>query len=257
MTPSPEALPPTPDPFDKYESMGAYHWREADPRSRHYNPPLAARYQIVIESVHSLGPARRLLDVGCGDGYLMSRLSPLAEAVVGIDSESRGVALAGRRLEGFRNCTVLRGSGYGLPFGGGGFDLVTCTDVIEHLRKPEQVLSEIHRVLRPGGELVLTTPRWRPDRQWDHRHVKEYRAEELMQLLAPFFGAVRLCFFWPTLWSRLYATRLGWRLIPYFSRWFFNPFMVQGEAAECFGQLLAIGTRSLRSGANSSRDVRR
>ncbi len=245
-----------PVPFDKYEVMGAYHWLEADPLSGHFNPPLAARYGIVTETVGALSsPSWRALDVGCGDGFLMGRLSPLLRWVVGIDSESRGVELASARLEPFANCRVLGASSYRLPFRDSSFDLVTCTDVIEHLNSLEAALSEITRVLDPGGHLVLTTPQWRPERVWDHRHVKEYQPAELSACLETFFRNIDLEYFWPMRWSRWYATRIGWRLIPHFCRHFSNPFSRRGRDPEAFGQILAV-CRGVRDGGRASQRSR-
>ncbi len=232
---------PAPVPFDKYGSMGAYHWRESDPGSPHYNPPVQARYQIVVERVGQLRPPpRRLLDLGCGDGYLLSRLSPLAAEAWGIEPESAGARLARRQLDAYPNCVVLEGSGYQLPFPDRLFDLVTCTDVIEHLSHPEAALREIRRVLRPQGRLVLTTPRRLPGRVWDRRHVQEFRPSELAALLRPHFAGVELEFFWPLRWSKIHSTRIGWRLLPPFSRIFFNPFLARGGDARRFGQILAV-----------------
>ena len=228
---------PRPIDFDKYRTLGAYHWSECNRRSRNYNPTVEARYEIVRRRIPS---ASRVLDVGCGDGYLMGLLAASAALVVGIDSEASATLLSRAKLHGRGSCELITGSSYELPFADGAFDRVVMTDVVEHLEAPMRSLSEARRVLADDGEFVLTTPKWRPDRRWDPRHVKEYRPDEVRELLSPLFGEVSLTFFWPLRWSNFYRTKLGWRLVKVIARHAVNPFLRQGNRPEEFGQILAI-----------------
>lgn len=224
-------------PFRKYDLHGAYHWDECDKNSSQYNPPLEARYQVVFRKIKGL---RQILDVGCGDGYLMSRVSQVCDQVVGIDCEPTAIKLAREKLEHFSNCKTALASGYEIPFGDGRFDGVVMTDVIEHLENPETCLAEITRVLSPSGVLLLTTPKWRADRRWDLCHVKEFNPSELNTLLRLYFSKVDLSFFWPLSWYKVYATRIGWRLLRLFSRYFYNPFLSEGTNEDHFGQILTL-----------------
>ncbi len=230
-------MSPKPIAFDKYNAMGAYHWVECERSSPRYNPPLEARYNVLLKRIKK---ANRILDVGCGDGYLMSLVSPLCESVVGMDSGPTAPSLAAAKLQRFPNSRVVAGSGYELPFVGGSFDVVLLADVIEHLEDPERCLQEISRVLTPNGTLLMTTPKWRPDRWWDRRHFKEYKPEELTICLKCCFSRVTMSFFWPMTWYRMYSTRVGWRLIRIFARYLYNPFLREGDAPESFGQILSV-----------------
>jgi SAM-dependent methyltransferase len=230
---SPKAVP-----FGKYESSGAYHWTECDRRSSFFNPPLRARYDAVVGRIAS---AKQVLDVGCGDGYLMSLISPRAERVVGVDAELRGVQLATAQLDGFANCRVAGADSYALPFRSGSFDVVVLADVIEHLEHPELCLAEIRRVLAPGGAAFVTTPVGRPGQAPGWNHVKEYSGAELTDLLRRHFGAVSLVYLWPRAWSRLYSTAIGWRAIKLVCRLVnVNPFRREGSDPEAYEQVLAI-----------------
>jgi 2-polyprenyl-3-methyl-5-hydroxy-6-metoxy-1,4-benzoquinol methylase len=229
--------------FDKYDVHGAYHWAECDRRYvnwKRYNPALDARYEITVRTIASLGLRGHLLDVGCGDGMLTARAAPIMERVVGVDSEASAIRLAKEKLGEFPNCELMHTACYDLPFDDKAFDVVTSADVIEHLKEPMHHLREICRVLKPEGALVLTTPKWRPDRKWDERHEKEYRPEELRELLGEHFDHVELTFFWPTKWSRFYATKLGWRLLKLAAIQLYNPFLRAGTEPGKFGQILAI-----------------
>lgn len=226
--------------FDKYEVLGAYHWDECDSRSPRFNPPLVARYEVVTSRVEA---ADRVLDMGCGDGYLLGQLAARCCSAVGIEFEPAAVAHASRRLVGRDRCTVLQGSVYALPFPDREFDVVVMADVIEHLEDPGQAVQEAARVLKIGGRLLVTTPKWRSDRRWDPRHVREYKPEELRECLALAFEDVRLRYFWPTRWSNWYSTRIGWRLIKWYARALPNPFLVESGDPHGFGQILAVARR--------------
>lgn len=242
--------------FDKYDVHGAYHWDECDRRYtnwKRYNPALHARYKITVQAIANLGLRGHLLDVGCGDGMLMARVARIMERVVGVDSEASAIRLAKEKLGKFPNCELMHTVSYDLPFAEKMFDVVVSADVIEHLKEPGHHLREISRVLKREGALVLTTPKSRPDRKWDERHEKEYRPEELSELLTEQFDNVELMFFWPMKWSRFYATKLGWRLLKLAAIQLHNPFLRTGTEPEKFGQILAI-CRKPRSGMTNETD---
>jgi SAM-dependent methyltransferase len=103
--------------------------------------------------LRSFVPRGRVLEIGTGYGALARRASE-RYSVVGLDLDSRVVASAfeGTPVHG------VAGSAGALPLASDAFDLVLCIDVIEHLPEPESCLSEIGRVLRPGGYAYFSTP---------------------------------------------------------------------------------------------------
>jgi SAM-dependent methyltransferase len=104
--------------------------------------------------VRSLGHAERVLDLGCGDGRLTSELD--ATELTAADVSPVGLERARRRLPD-ASLVELEPDAV-LPFDDGAFDLVLCAETIEHVRDVQLLLSEVRRVLRPGGALALTTP---------------------------------------------------------------------------------------------------
>jgi SAM-dependent methyltransferase len=111
-------------------------------------------HRHVAELVRSLGPAGRALDLGCGDGRLGAELD--AAELVAADVSPVALERAGRRLPAAR--LVELDPDAPLPFPDSTFDLVLCAETLEHVRDLQLLLSEARRVLRPGGELALTTP---------------------------------------------------------------------------------------------------
>jgi 2-polyprenyl-3-methyl-5-hydroxy-6-metoxy-1,4-benzoquinol methylase len=108
----------------------------------------------LAEFVRGLGRVERALDVGCGDGRLTAALD--AATLTAADVSTVALERAGARLA--EAILVELDPDAAFPLDDSAFDLVLCAETIEHVRDVQLFLSEIRRVLRPGGELALTTP---------------------------------------------------------------------------------------------------
>lgn len=108
----------------------------------------------LVEFVRGLGRAERALDVGCGDGRLTAELD--AAELTAADVSPVALERARARLAGARIVELEPDAP--LPFDDGSFELVLAAETVEHVRDVQLLLSEIRRVLAPGGELALTTP---------------------------------------------------------------------------------------------------
>jgi ubiquinone/menaquinone biosynthesis C-methylase UbiE len=92
----------------------------------------------------------RLLDIGCSTGILTRHYAEFFGEVVGIDIDDGAVEWA-RQHRAKENLRYEIGDSMNVPFLSGEFDLVTCTHIYEHVPDAQQMMDEIHRVLRPGG----------------------------------------------------------------------------------------------------------
>jgi SAM-dependent methyltransferase len=108
----------------------------------------------LVDFVRGLGRVGRALDVGCGDGRLTAELD--ASELTAADVSAVALERARPRLAGARIVELAPDAP--LPFDDGSFELVLAVETIEHVRDVQLLLSEIRRVLVPGGELALTTP---------------------------------------------------------------------------------------------------
>jgi SAM-dependent methyltransferase len=98
-------------------------------------------------------------------------------------------------------------NGYDLPFADKVFDCVICSEVIEHVQRPERLLAEMQRVLTPTGRFVLTTP-CRLHEHPERFHAHEFFPDELKALLLKAgFGDVAVQLSHPVAMSDLYALR--------------------------------------------------
>jgi len=147
---------------------------------------------------------KRVLDVGCGEGYGAAELAGVARWVVGLDSDRSALFHAARRYR-VPNLSWVQATAECLPFRSASVDVVCCFQVLEHLVTPTQFLAEVRRVLAPGGLLILTTPnREAVLSGLNPHHVREYDAEKLRELLASFFDDVELLGVFPSARVRAY-----------------------------------------------------
>ena len=123
---------------------------------------------------------RRLLDVGCGAGNMAHHLR-LYGRYMGVDINTKPLRVARER-----HLPVIEGSADALPVRAEAFDLVTLLDTVEHVPNEHGVFSEVHRVLKPGGKLLVTVPAfmflWSKNDVLN-RHQRRYRRLELVHKL--------------------------------------------------------------------------
>lgn len=138
-----------PDPVAAEYSRVAPHY------DRRWSSYVAATTGATLARL-SLRPARRVLDVGCGTGMLLAQLSQQhpASLLCGVDPVPEMLAVARRRLPG--DVALREGWAEWLPYEDACFDIVVVCSVFHSLRHPVAALREIGRVLRTGGELVMT-----------------------------------------------------------------------------------------------------
>ena len=139
-----------------------------------------------------LGEEDRLLDVGCGTGALLYRLAAVhpATRLVGVDPVPAMLKIARRKLPS--DIALHEGWAEQLPFADAQFDLVVSCSMFHYVARPLDALIEMRRVLRPGGQLVLTD--WcgdylmcrlfeRYQRLRAHAHARTYRTHECARML--------------------------------------------------------------------------
>jgi SAM-dependent methyltransferase len=103
-------------------------------------------------------PGARILDLGCGNGYVSSRLRGLGHVVIGVDASAEAVSVAQSAHPAMCfEVASLEDDDLATRVGEG-FDCVVSLEVIEHLYRPCRLFEQSRRVLRRGGWLVLSTP---------------------------------------------------------------------------------------------------
>ena len=100
---------------------------------------------------------QRLLEIGCGIGTDLVRFARGGARVTGVDLAQQAIDLARRNVElhGVADATLEVADGEALPFGDASFDAVYAHGVVQYTADPARLISEAHRVLRPGGEAIV------------------------------------------------------------------------------------------------------
>jgi 2-polyprenyl-3-methyl-5-hydroxy-6-metoxy-1,4-benzoquinol methylase len=131
-----------------------------------------------------LKPGMVMLDAACGTGYGTDWLASHGPQAQGLDLSEKAVEYATHR---YPHLKFTVGSVLELPFPDNTFDAITSVETIEHVPGAEKMVSEMHRVLKPGGWWYVTTPVH--GHCMSPYHVKEYTQAEFAELLGAKFGA--------------------------------------------------------------------
>ena len=113
----------------------------------------AVETQARLRSMLSLTGEERVLDVGTGAGAIAIALAPLVREVIGVDIVPELLAEGRRRAPA--NLELVEADATALPFEPGSFDLVCTARTLHHVARPELVIAEMSRVLRPGGTMLV------------------------------------------------------------------------------------------------------
>ena len=169
------------------------------------------RRRIVLDLIgRYVRPPVRILDAGCGTGYQAREMARFGE-VCAFDSAVQAV-----RYAAARGVAARQGELEAIPYADGDFDLVTALDVLEHADDDRRALSEIARVLRPKGLLVLTVPAfrflWSAHDEVNH-HKRRYTARGLRRKVTEAgFAVLRLTYYNTALFAPIALVRLAGRL---------------------------------------------
>lgn len=182
---------------------------------------MTGRLESCIKLAEKVGlKGKKVLDVGCSDGWFCKAATELGvEEIYAIEPDIQKIKIAKRKAP---KANIKKGVAGKLDFAKKSFDVVTLFDVIEHVPKNSelQVFSEISRVLRPKGYLLLSTPfqYWLSnlsDPAWyfGHRH---YSRKKLEQLLSNVGFKIKQCSTHGGFWEAIAM----WVL--YISKWIFH-----------------------------------
>ena len=145
------------------------YWTNIGPNSEQFfkpfhNPVDSARVLKNLGDLldkASLYPNAKVLDFGCGNGWLAKSLAHMGMHAFGIDIAEKAISLAREyKRDPFQRGTAEYAvfDGYNIPFSDNFFDRIVIFDAFHHVNDPEEMLREFSRVLRPGGRIAMSEP---------------------------------------------------------------------------------------------------
>lgn len=143
----------------------------------------------------------KILDIGCGNGLFADAFSKLGMNVYGIDVSRESQSILS---DHFKVCDLSKKP---YPFKDREFDFVFSKSVIEHLRNPDVLIDEAHRMLKPGGIFICMTPSWKHSHKEafyiDHTHVTPFTKHSLETIceLSGFRAECEYFYQLPLLWK--------------------------------------------------------
>ena len=132
-----------------------------------------------------------VLEIGCGEGYGIQELAPIANKYIAIDKYESSYISKDSKLK--YDINFIQAEVPPLKeIDSDSIDFVVTFQVIEHIQDDKFFLSEIKRVLKPGGKLVLTTPNILMSLTRSPWHVREYTPEKMREIIESVFSVIEL-----------------------------------------------------------------
>ncbi|MFT6246283.1 MAG: ubiquinone/menaquinone biosynthesis C-methylase UbiE [Salibacteraceae bacterium] len=130
----------------------------------------------------------KVLEIGTGSGYGIEIISPVADEFVTVDKFETSAL---EKIKGHDNVKFIQ---MNIPplvgLEDNSFDFVISFQVIEHIKKDHDFVKEIHRVLKPGGKFIVTTPNKTMSISRNPWHIREYKIDELTNMLGKYYSSV-------------------------------------------------------------------
>jgi SAM-dependent methyltransferase len=145
-----------------------------------------------------VGPGTKVIDVGCGAGRHTFEAYRRGADVIGFDQNTGDLNDVDEILQAMKaqgevppsaKGEAVKGDALDLPYDDATFDCVIASEILEHVPEDDRAIAELVRVLKPGGRLAITVPRWLPERIcWllsdeyhanEGGHIRIYKANEL------------------------------------------------------------------------------
>jgi SAM-dependent methyltransferase len=152
------------------------------------NSPFARRFASPLAWIEPLDADMIVLDVACGAGHAAEQAAEHVRQVVGIDLTPALLEVGAERMRnaGIDNVLLQQGDAMALPFLDGSFDVVVCRSSLHHFPEPKAAVTEMARVCRPGGRVVISdmiAPRAEVRDAFDalHRHIDPSHVRVLVE----------------------------------------------------------------------------
>ena len=152
----------------------------------HKSKMVYGEHIIRYKAAEPLVRNKTVLDIASGSGYGTSVIATTAKKVYGVDINSDAIEYS-RKNYNSSNVEFILGDGNKIPLKDNSVEVVVSFETIEHIKDYEKFMSEIKRVLKIDGLLILSTPNDIEFPETNHFHIHEFEQKELKMLVAKYF----------------------------------------------------------------------
>ncbi len=153
----------------------------------HTGTTIYGEHMVRYEGVRGIVKGKIVLDIASGSGYGTQLLAKEAKKIYGVDVSSDSIAYAEENYGG-SNIEYIVGDGEKIPLKDGSVDVVISFETIEHIKDYKRFMSEVRRILKKDGLLVLSTPNDIEFAEGNHFHLHEFEQKELEDLIHQYFA---------------------------------------------------------------------
>lgn len=149
-----DPLPGEPEVLKLYnKSSKAAYYEAADQEGILYAKKMKLGF---LKDLHAINfnSWQRILDIGCGGGFFLNAVREVFDELYGLEMSSELAEFVKKKW----GIDIHIGEIQNINFSENYFDIITLYDVIEHVLHPDKLLNELHRILKPGGVVVVSTP---------------------------------------------------------------------------------------------------
>lgn len=162
------------------------------------DPAYKRRARIIFENLELKGN-EKVLEVGCGRGFYVKTLNEVWPKldITGVDLNEKYLSVA-KKFVNDDKVKLIKADATDLPFKDKSFDRIICSEVLEHIPDDQKAISEMHRVLKPGGIVIITVPNknypffWDPVNWISERIFKKHLPADIWWLAGIWADHVRL-----------------------------------------------------------------
>jgi len=157
--------------------------------AHHKGSLMYGEHMVRYEAACEIGADKIVLDIASGTGYGTQLLAKTAKHVYGVDVAQDAIDYAKKNYSR-KNVTFLLGDAERIPLEDNSVDVVVSFETIEHIKDYQGFLAEIKRVLKPGGQAIVSTPNDKEFPEGNHFHLHEFEVDEFENMLKKHFSSI-------------------------------------------------------------------
>ena len=181
---------------NQLNSMKNYSLKIKKILEKEIDPAYVDRAEIILDKMSG---KKRILEIGCGRGFYLKALKEISPKIeiTGVDLNPKYLEIAKKYVDN-KEVKIIKGNAIKLEFKENSFDGLIASEILEHIKDDKKVLKEIRRLLKPGGEVIISVPNKEYPFLWDplnwclERFFRTHVPKKIWWLAGIWAGHIRL-----------------------------------------------------------------